>query len=102
MQVEADRIADFAIAKDLAASESLEIYSKQLARCLASIVNVIDPEVIVLGGGLSNIKSLYDSVPKDMADYVFTEDLQTRITPPTFGDASGARGAACLWPNGER
>jgi fructokinase len=56
----------------------------------------------VLGGGLSNIKSLYDSVPKDMADYVFSEDLQTRIAPPKFGDASGARGAACLWPNSER
>jgi fructokinase len=102
LQVEANIIADLAIAEDPAASESLEIYSKQLARCLASIVNVIDPEVIVLGGGLSNIKSLYDSVPKDMADYVFSEDLQTRIAPPKFGDASGARGAACLWPNSER
>lgn len=97
-QIEADKIAELAMAKDLAASESLKIYSKQLARCLATIVNVIDPEVIVLGGGLSNIGSLYNSVPIDMAEYVFTDDLQTRIAPPKFGDASGARGAACLWP----
>lgn len=97
-QIEANKIAELAMAKDPAALESLKIYSKQLARCLATIVNVIDPEVIVLGGGLSNIGSLYDSVPKDMAEYVFTDDLQTRIAPPKFGDASGARGAACLWP----
>ncbi len=84
--------------KDPAASQSIKIYSKQLARCLATIVNVIDPEVIVLGGGLSNIISLYESVPRDMEGYVFTDDLQTRIAPPKFGDASGARGAACLWP----
>jgi fructokinase len=91
-------IAELALAKDPAASQSIKIYSKQLARCLATIVNVIDPEVIVLGGGLSNIISLYESVPRDMEGYVFTDDLQTRIAPPKFGDASGARGAACLWP----
>jgi predicted NBD/HSP70 family sugar kinase len=85
------------LAKDRAASQSIKIYSKQLARCLATVVNIIDPEVIVLGGGLSNIKSLYESLPSDMAGYVFTDDLQTRIAPPKFGDASGARGAACLW-----
>jgi fructokinase len=97
-EVEATKIAELALAKDPAASQSIKIYSKQLARCLATIVNVIDPEVIVLGGGLSNIISLYESVPRDMEGYVFTDDLQTRIAPPKFGDASGARGAACLWP----
>jgi len=96
-EAEAANIAELALAKDPAASQSIKIYSKQLARCLATVVNIIDPEVIVLGGGLSNIKSLYESVPKDMAEYVFTDDLQTRIAPPKFGDASGARGAACLW-----
>lgn len=98
VEFEASKIAELAMAKDSAASQSLEIYSKQLARCLATIVNVIDPEVIVLGGGLSNIGSLYDSVPKDMAEYVFNDSLQTRLASPKFGDASGARGAACLWP----
>ncbi|MFT4887142.1 MAG: putative NBD/HSP70 family sugar kinase [Pseudohongiellaceae bacterium] len=98
LEIEANKIAELTMAQDPAASETLKVYSKQLARCLATIVNVIDPEMIVLGGGLSNIKSLYDSVPKDMADYVFTDDLQTLIAPPKFGDASGARGAACLWP----
>jgi fructokinase len=96
-EAEAANIAELALAKDRAASQSIKIYSKQLARCLATVVNIIDPEVIVLGGGLSNIKSLYESVPSDMAGYVFTDDLQTRIAPPKFGDASGARGAACLW-----
>ncbi len=52
----------------------------------------------MLGGELSNIISFYGSVPRDMEGYVFTDDLQTRIAPPKFGDASGARGAACLWP----
>lgn len=98
LEIEAVEIAELALAKSEKALDTLQTYSKQLARCLATIVNVIDPEVIVLGGGLSNIKSLYDSVPKDMADYVFTDDLQTHIAPPKFGDASGARGAACLWP----
>jgi fructokinase len=96
-EAEAANIAELALAKDRAASQSIKIYSKQLARCLATVVNIIDPEVIVLGGGLSNIKSLYESLPSDMAGYVFTDDLQTRIAPPKFGDASGARGAACLW-----
>jgi len=96
-EAEAANIAELALAKDPAAAQSIKIYSKLLARCLATVVNIIDPEVIVLGGGLSNIKSLYESVPKDMAGYVFTDDLQTRIAPPKFGDASGARGAACLW-----
>ncbi|MFT6293809.1 MAG: putative NBD/HSP70 family sugar kinase [Glaciecola sp.] len=96
-EAEAANIAELALAKDWAASQSIKIYSKQLARCLATVVNIIDPEVIVLGGGLSNIKSLYESLPSDMAGYVFTDDLQTRIAPPKFGDASGARGAACLW-----
>lgn len=98
IELEANDIADLAEKGDAQAIETLAIYSKQLARCLATIVNVIDPEVIVLGGGLSNIKSLYTSLPKDIKDYVFTDHLLTRIEPPMFGDASGARGAACLWP----
>lgn len=92
---------DIACAADAGASDAevtLEIYIQQLAQCLATVTNLIDPEVIVLGGGLSNIRRLYDGVPDAMAGYVFTEKMMTRIEPPSFGDASGARGAACLWP----
>ena len=65
------------------------------------MVNLLDPDVIVLGGGLSNIPLLYETVPAQMSDYVFTDAMTTRLSPPSFGDASGARGAACLWPIGE-
>lgn len=75
----------------------LEIYADQLAHCLATVINMIDPEVIVLGGGLSNIASLYKRVPALLGPHVFNDQIHTRIVPPTFGDASGAIGAACLW-----
>lgn len=75
----------------------LEIYADQLAHCLATVINMIDPEVIVLGGGLSNIASLYKRVPALLRPHVFNDQVHTRIVPPTFGDASGAIGAACLW-----
>ncbi len=78
--------------------ETIALYSKQLASCLTTVVNLIDPDVIVLGGGLSNIQSLYESVLEDMDGLVFTDKIETKICPPSFGDASGARGAACLWP----
>lgn len=94
----AAEIAALAQQGDANATESISIYSQQLARCLATVVNVIDPDIIVLGGGLSNIASLYDSVTDHMRPYVFTDKLLTRLSRPTFGDASGALGAACLWP----
>ena len=62
------------------------------------MVNLLDPDVIVLGDGLSNISLLYERVPALMSDYVFIDAITTRLLPPSFGDASGARGAACLWP----
>lgn len=97
-EMEALQIAELALTGNQSAANSIRLYSKQLARCLASIVNVVDPEVIVLGGGLSNIKSLYETLPLDMAASVFTDKMLTKIVPPEYGDASGARGAACLWP----
>ena len=75
----------------------LEIYADQLAHCLATVINMIDPEVIVLGGGLSNIASLYKRIPALLRPHVFNDQIHTRIVPPNFGDASGAIGAACLW-----
>ena len=79
------------------AKECLKRYSMQLARCLSTIINILDPHMIVLGGGLSNISALYDLVPKELAGHVFTDDAKTLLARPRFGDASGALGAACLW-----
>jgi fructokinase len=76
---------------------SLAVYCRMLADCLATIVNVLDPQVIVLGGGLSNMTALYEPVQTLLAERVFGSDCATRITPPRFGDSSGVRGAAWLW-----
>ena len=95
---EAVTIPQLARRGERAAIECLQLYGQQLARCLATVVNVMDPDMIVLGGGLSNIAELYSSVPEQMQDFVFTDTLLTKLSPPNFGDASGARGAACLWP----
>jgi len=73
-------------------------YEDRMARALASVINVIDPHVIVLGGGLSNIARLYDNVPKLWSNYVFSDHIATRLVPPKHGDSSGVRGAAWLWP----
>ncbi len=83
---------------DVDAQACIALYSNQLARCLATVINVIDPAAIVLGGGLSNITQLYSTVPELMRPYVFTDDMRTQLLKPSFGDASGALGAACLWP----
>ena len=88
-----------AAASDASARGTLEIYCAQLAQCLSTtVVNLLNPDVIVLRGGLSRIPLLYERVPALMSDYVFTDAMTTRLLPPSFGDASGARGAACLWP----
>ncbi len=73
-------------------------YHDRLARALASVINILDPEVIVLGGGLGQIRSLYREVPLLLPKYVFSDTLRTRLLPPTHGDSSGVRGAARLWP----
>ena len=93
----AKSIAEQAQANEDAAVVCLNRYAKQLARCLSTVINVLDPHMIVLGGGLSNISTLYDLVPQELAGHVFTDEVKTRITRPSFGDASGALGAACLW-----
>lgn len=80
----------------------LERYSEQLAAALAVVVNIVDPDVIVLGGGLSNIDYLYRSLPRLMKGHVFGEDFNTEIVKARFGDASGVRGAAWLWSSDER
>ncbi|HEX8028976.1 MAG TPA: ROK family protein [Vicinamibacterales bacterium] len=83
---------------DARALASLERYERRFARAVASIINVVDPDVIVLGGGLSNITRLYDRVPALWAPHVFSDQVATRLLRAKHGDASGVRGAAWLWP----
>lgn len=80
-----------------AADATLARYEHRLARALASVINVVDPDVIVLGGGLSNITRLYDTVPRLWDAWVFSDHVTTRLVPNVFGDSSGVRGAAWLW-----
>jgi predicted NBD/HSP70 family sugar kinase len=77
--------------------QSLERYVERLARALASVINVLDPEVIVLGGGMSNLARLYTEVPRLWSRSVFSDRVATRLAPPMHGDSSGVRGAAWLW-----
>jgi fructokinase len=80
-----------------AARTSLDRHASRLARGLAQIINVIDPEVIVLGGGLSRLSHLYEALPRLAQPYVFSDAARIDIRPPKWGDASGVRGAAWLW-----
>ena len=88
---------DVAARRDAASVATLELYALQLARALAQIVNVIDPDVVVLGGGLSNIASVCETVPRLWQRYVFSARVATRLERAQHGDASGVRGAAWLW-----
>jgi fructokinase len=81
---------------DLAASATLERHADRLARGLAHVMNIIDPDVIVLGGGVSNIQHLYSAVPPLLQRWAFTDRVDTKLRPPAFGDSSGVRGAAWL------
>ena len=91
-------IAALAAAGDAAAEATLQRYEGRMARALASIINVLDPDVIVLGGGLSKLDRLYANVPAQWARWVFSDRVDTRLVAPLHGDASGVRGAAWLWP----
>ena len=72
-------------------------YEHRLARGLASVINVFDPDAIVLGGGVSNIARLYERVPRLWAEFVFSDAVVTRLVRAVHGDSSGVRGAAWLW-----
>lgn len=85
-------------ASEPSAQTSFSRYIDQLARSLGSVINILDPDVIVLGGGLSQVAELYDAVPRRWGRYVFSDRVDTRLVPPRHGDASGVRGAAWLWP----
>ena len=93
----AEEIVRRAEAGDAACAATLARYAGRLARALATVINVLDPDVIVLGGGLSAIGRLYDEVPRRWGEHVFSDEVRTRLVPPAHGDASGVRGAAWLW-----
>ena len=82
---------------DAAARAALDRYEDRMARALAGVINVVDPDAIVLGGGMSNVGRLYANVPRLWGRHVFSDRVDTRLLPPAHGDASGARGAAWLW-----
>ena len=86
-----------ATAGDPAAEATLARYDDRLARSLATLINVLDPDVIVLGGGLSNLARLYAAVPRLWGAYVFSDQVVTTLVRPAHGDSSGVRGAAWLW-----
>ena len=83
---------------DSEAGATLRIYHDRLARALAALINVLDPDVIVLGGGMSNLPDLAPSVSAQLPRYVFSNTVETRVVRNAHGDASGVRGAAWLWP----
>lgn len=93
----AEQLHERALQGDQKALASLARHSSRLARGLAMITNIYDPEIIVLGGGLSKMPHLYEQLPDLIAPYLFSDDKSIRIVPPVHGDASGVRGAAWLW-----
>jgi fructokinase len=88
-----------AAAGEARAGHALARYEQRMARALAGVINLVDPDVIVLGGGLSNVDRLYDAVPALWAPHVFSDRVATRLVRAKFGDSSGVRGAAWLWPS---
>jgi fructokinase len=99
--IDAPTIAARAAEGDERCEATLARHEERLARALAAVINVLDPDVIVLGGGLSNVARLYETVPKRWGAWVFSDRVDTPLRPPRHGDASGARGAAWLWEPGE-
>ena len=90
-------MADFE-AGDPEAAAAVERLEDRLARGLAQVINILDPEVIVMGGGVSRVQHLYQALPKKLAEYVFGGEASTPVLQAKYGDASGVRGAAWLWP----
>lgn len=97
VRVTSPEICRRAAAGDDTARAALARYADRLARGLASVINLLDPHVIVLGGGMSNIEALYEDVPRLWRPWVFSDRIDTRLAPARHGDASGVRGAAWLW-----
>jgi fructokinase len=93
----AEEVVAKALDGDAPCEAALARYEERLARSLASVINILDPDAIVLGGGLSNVQRLYSSVPRLWGAHVFSDEVRTRLLAPLHGDSSGVRGAAWLW-----
>jgi fructokinase len=96
-RLDATEIAQGAESGDSQCVAAMDRYELRLARALSGVINILDPEVIVLGGGLSNVRRLYGNLPVRCKEFVFSDDIRTRIVPPMHGASSGVRGAAWLW-----
>jgi predicted NBD/HSP70 family sugar kinase len=95
-RLSAEHIAQRAVAGQAACAETIERYARHLAQALAVVINIVDPDVIVLGGGVSNIAALYERVPQLWGTWVFSDRVDTRLVRNCHGDSSGVRGAAWL------
>jgi len=95
--LKAPTILESAAKGDQAAEATFQCYEDRLARALAHVINLIDPDVIVLGGGLSHCDRLYEAIPALWGRYIFSDQVITPLLPPVHGDSSGVRGAAWLW-----
>jgi fructokinase len=93
----AEAVASAAARGERGAVDAIAVYTKRLAKALASVINVLDPDVIVLGGGLSNIDLFYARVPEAWGAWIFSDRVDTRLVRAKHGDSSGVRGAAWLW-----
>jgi fructokinase len=93
-----EQIVERADAGERLARATLDAWERRLAKALASLINVVDPDVIVVGGGLSRLAGIYTRVPQLWGEWVFSDVVVTRLVPARHGDASGVRGAAWLWP----
>jgi fructokinase len=97
MALSGQEIVARAVAGDAACRATLDRYAERLARALGSVINILDPEAIILGGGLSTIAELYEVVPRLWGEFIFSDEVATKLLPPMHGDSSGVRGAAWLW-----
>jgi fructokinase len=95
--LEAKEIVELAMQGEEKAEHCLQRYEDRMARSLAHVINILDPDVIVLGGGMGNIDRLYHNVPEIWGRYVFSDRVDTKLLAPGYGDSSGVRGAAWLW-----
>jgi fructokinase len=98
VRLETREIYQRAVMNDPSCRATLDRYIERLAKCLAVVINILDPDTIVLGGGLSNMDELYHKVPQKWGRYIFSDHVNTRLVKALHGDSSGVRGAAWLWP----